>query len=84
MEMKQCLVSRPRPALEGTPCWWELALPGWCVWFFFYCFPPLVLPPCSKPNRKRGDSQDHTAHFIAMLFSIWKISLQNALEVLKK
>lgn len=55
-----------------------------CLVFFFSCFPPLVLPPCSKPNRKRGDSQDHTAHFIAMLFSIWKISLQNALEVLKK
>lgn len=45
---------------------------------------PPALPPCPKPNHKSSDSQDHTVHFIAVLFFIWKISLQNVLEILKK
>lgn len=82
MEMKQCLVTEAdsgRNALLVGVCPSRLVCPR----VFPFLSPP-ALPPCSKPNHKSGDSQDHTVHFMAVLFSIWKISLQNVLEILKK
>ena len=57
------------------------------------CFPwwvcqafssPSALPSRSEPNRQRSASPAHTVPFIAVLLSIWKLSLQNVVEILKK
>lgn len=48
---------------------------------FFFISPGALR---SNPNHKSNDSRDHIVHFIAVLFSIWKISPQNVLEILKR
>ena len=50
---------------------------GVCLsWWVCQAFPSRsALPPRSEPSHERSASPAHAASFIAMLFSIWKLSL---------